>query len=391
MVTERFARNLEAYLLCARRHNIVVNFTFFAFVPHTGMRGFDQAAAARPESLHGSRLPSRRAGLHAFHCQPLPECPLAVLGPHQRAQLLQSQASVEGQHAERRSHGDRGVAQVAAGQVRHDRGHAGRRMVVSRPRNWAASISVPLPTIAGSLRAALRRCPNQMRAIDYNHFAQDISRVGRTRWSPRSVRTGSSQLVNVGQDEGGVTDRVLNQFYATSGVSFTTNHTYWRDDGLLWDSVAAKRRGHSQHRGRNRLSARVGSRWHVALDEFTGAPLLERKWALGFAAANQRHPDLGLGSRSWISASCAATAPRKSGKDMLQRRGAIRRKGRCLRQRLSSRRRWPSSSRNRCSSPFSMPWRWTRKTLPCARCINTHAAKPTPSANIRPSVSAIPS
>src|SRR5208283_5847366 len=45
MVTERFARNLEAYLLCARRHNIVVNFTFFAFVPHTGMRGFDQDAA----------------------------------------------------------------------------------------------------------------------------------------------------------------------------------------------------------------------------------------------------------------------------------------------------------------------------------------------------------
>src|ERR1700690_910344 len=46
MVTERFLRNLEAYLLCARRHNIAVNFTFFAFVPHTGMRGFDQAAAS---------------------------------------------------------------------------------------------------------------------------------------------------------------------------------------------------------------------------------------------------------------------------------------------------------------------------------------------------------
>ena len=42
MVTERFARNLEAYLLCARRHNIVVNFTFFAFIPHAAMQGSDR-------------------------------------------------------------------------------------------------------------------------------------------------------------------------------------------------------------------------------------------------------------------------------------------------------------------------------------------------------------
>ena len=42
---------------------------------------------------------------------------------------------------------------------------------------------------------------------------------------------------------GGVSDRVLNQFYATAGVSFTTNHTYWHDDALLWDSVVAKRPG----------------------------------------------------------------------------------------------------------------------------------------------------
>ena len=38
----------------------------------------------------------------------------------------------------------------------------------------------------------------------------------------------------MGQDEGGVADRVLNQFYGAAGVAFTTNHTYWRDDALLW-------------------------------------------------------------------------------------------------------------------------------------------------------------
>ena len=32
-VNERFLRNLEAYLLCAQRYKIAVNFTFFAFTP----------------------------------------------------------------------------------------------------------------------------------------------------------------------------------------------------------------------------------------------------------------------------------------------------------------------------------------------------------------------
>ena len=39
------------------------------------------------------------------------------------------------------------------------------------------------------------------------------SALGRRRWWTRSARPGSRQLVAVGQDEGGVGDRLLNQFY----------------------------------------------------------------------------------------------------------------------------------------------------------------------------------
>src|SRR6185437_16348996 len=84
---------------------------------------------------------------------------------------------------------------------------------------------------------------HQVRAFDYNLFAQNMF----SNWVHTMVATiratGSRQLINVGQDEGGVSDRVLNQFYATAGVSFTTNHTYWNDDALLWDSVVAKHAG----------------------------------------------------------------------------------------------------------------------------------------------------
>ena len=81
--------------------------------------------------------------------------------------------------------------------------------------------------------------PDQVRALDYNLFAQDMFSAWVKSMVTLIRSSGSQQLIDVGQDEGGVTDRVLNQFYGGAGVSFTTNHTYWQDDALLWDSVAA--------------------------------------------------------------------------------------------------------------------------------------------------------
>ena len=100
---------------------------------------------------------------------------------------------------------------------------------------------------------------------------------------------GSAQPINVGQDEGGVTDRLLNQFYAASrnpGVTFTTNHTYWQDDALLWDSVAAKRPGVPNITGETGYQPAWNPDGTWRYDERTGLALEERKWALGFAAGS---------------------------------------------------------------------------------------------------------
>jgi hypothetical protein len=91
--------------------------------------------------------------------------------------------------------------------------------------------------------------------------------------------------VNVGHDEGGVSDRVLNQFYAGAGVAFTTDHTYWRDDALLWGSLVAKRMGTPNIIGETGYQPVWAPDGAWRYDEFTALPLLERKWALGFAAA----------------------------------------------------------------------------------------------------------
>jgi hypothetical protein len=64
------------------------------------------------------------------------------------------------------------------------------------------------------------------------------------------------------------------------------NHTWWRDDALLWDSLMAKRPDKPNligETGPQPVWAPDGNwRW----DELTALPLHERKLALGFAAAN---------------------------------------------------------------------------------------------------------
>jgi hypothetical protein len=144
--------------------------------------------------------------------------------------------------------------------------------------------------------------PQQVRAFDYNLFAQDMF----SNWVHTIVAAihaaGSHQLINVGQDEGGITDRVLNQFYATSGVSFTTNHTYWQDDALLWDSVVAKRPGMPNITGETGYQPAWDPDGAWRYDELTGTASVERKWALGFAAGSSgalqwdwaREPDFGM-------------------------------------------------------------------------------------------------
>lgn len=283
MVSERFLRNLEAYLLCARRHNIIVNFTFFAFMPHVGMRGFDQEAAPirnpylDPVALRGEQdyllsIVNRFRSL-PWLCWDLINEP-SFSNPNRLWKgntPNNDPTEVDAWHKWLQNKYHDSAALASAWQV--------------TPEQLGPLDQVPLPAIE-DLSLERYGDAKQIRALDYNHFAQDAF-AGWVHSMVSAIRsTGSAQLIDIGQDEGGVTDRVLNQFYASSGVSFTTNHTYWRDDALLWDSVAAKVQGVPNIVGETGYQPAWNPDGTWRLDEFTGAPLLERKWTLGFAAGN---------------------------------------------------------------------------------------------------------
>jgi hypothetical protein len=303
-VNERFLRNLEAYLLSARRHNIIVNFTFFAFVPRVSMRFGPPGQAATPPP------PEPNAYIDAASVHAEQDYMLSIVNRFKDVPWLCWDLINEPNFSNpnRLWHGNipNGDPSEVAAWHKWLKQNYGTSAGLSAawaitPEEQANVDSAPLPSDA-DLAFDRYGNPKHVRAFDYNMFAQDTF----TEWVCSMVAairsTGSKQLIDVGQDEGGVKDRVLNQFYAAGGVSFTTNHTYWQDDALLWDSVVAKRQGIPNITGETGYQPVWSPDGTWRYDEITGFPLLERKWALGFAAGSSgalqwdwaREPDFGM-------------------------------------------------------------------------------------------------
>ena len=131
------------------------------------------------------------------------------------------------------------------------------------------------------------------RVTDYMLFAQETF----TDWVKElsaAIRRGGNprQLITVGQDEGGTLARPSPSFHARA-VSFTSMHTWWFNDDILWDGIVAKSPGVPnliEETGVMFYEKTDGSAWRA---EQQTARLLGRKLALAFASG-------GAGFVEWI-------------------------------------------------------------------------------------------
>jgi truncated hemoglobin YjbI len=285
-VKERFLRNLEAFLLSAARYHIHVNFTFCAFDPQTVMRNPDE------ESLltgPGTNPYTDTVAIRAQQNYMLSIVRRFKDVPHLSWDLINEPSFSNPKRLWRGNTPNNDPTELAAWRAWLREKYA---TLDELARAWNVTAeelgsfeSLPLPE-REDLTFERYGNPRLVRAVDYNLFAQEMFRRWVSTMAAAIRSTGSRQLIDVGQDEGGVTDRVLNQFYADAGVDFTVNHTYWRDDALLWDSLVAKRVGVPNFVGETGYQPVWRPDGAPRYDELTAFGLVERKWALGFAAAN---------------------------------------------------------------------------------------------------------
>jgi hypothetical protein len=262
---ERTLRTLEAYLMTARKNGLPVQFNFFAFLPDVlgGMNAFLDPSAVRRQKTLISAVVAR------FHDVPF------------LAWDLINEPSFSQHLWTTRPNGD-------AIELAEWNRWLGERY--SDRNQLAAQWNVPAESVAGniSLPRAEEFQPrgvytgnNSLRLHDYFLFAQE-SFAKWVHGMRETIRaTGSQQLVTVGQDEGGIQDRLSPAFWGQS-VDFTTNHSWWLDDSALWDSLAAKQPGEAM------LIQETGLQRQLNVDETarrtpeSEAALLERKIAASF-------------------------------------------------------------------------------------------------------------
>jgi len=272
---ERTLRTLEAYLMTARKFGLPVQLTFFAFLPEMlgGANPYLDPEAVRKQRTLVSTVAAR------FHDVPFVAWDL-INEPSFSKQLWRMRPNYD-------------AVELAAWNAWIGQKYPDRAALADAWNVPASSVSgtVSLPTeqefSAGGAYAGV----NSLRINDYVLFAQEKF-ADWVRGMGEAIRAaGSGQPITVGQDEGGYSDR-LNPAFFTPYVDFTTNHTWWQNDYLLWDSLVAKQPGRAM------LIQETGLQRELTLDEIARrtpeqeAALFERKLAMSFV--------YGSGAIEWL-------------------------------------------------------------------------------------------
>ncbi len=285
--SERFLRAVEAFLHSAARHHIQIVFTLFAFEPQTvegpgpgqdrgylgpGSNPYTDPVAIGVERAWVESIASRFKDVTFFSFDLVNEP--SYSNPRRLWKGNTPNADPTELAAWREWLAHRYGSPAAL---------AGAWRIPPSELTSFSTVALPDPSDLEPARIGNLRLA---RAIDYNLFAQDAF----TKWVTAMITairaTGAHQGIAVGQDEGGVANRVLNQFYGAAGVAYTVNHTWWRDDALLWDSLMAKRPDKPNLIGETGPQPAWAPDGNWRWDESTSLSLHERKLVLGFAAAN---------------------------------------------------------------------------------------------------------
>ena len=260
--SEHTLRTLEAFLMTARKYSIPVQWNFFAFLPDVlgGVNPYlDPDAVQRQQTLISTivkRFSDVRWLMWDFINEPSISKRLWTMRPNGDPIELQKWNEWLNQRYKNKA-------------------------------ALAAAWNVPVGSVQGTvpLPEDIEFSPrgsyvgrNSLKVYDFYAFAQDVFN-GWVRTMRDVVRnTGSKQLVTVGQDEGGIQDR-LSPAYWGQYVDFTTNHSWWQNDSIVWDSLMAKQPGKAL------LIQETGLQRELNFDETarrtteSEAALLERKVA----------------------------------------------------------------------------------------------------------------
>jgi len=278
---ETALRSLDVFLLTARQHDIPIIFNLFAFLPEAwgGENPYLDPRSVTAQQAFASILAQRYARTDDVAWDLINEPSFSAA-----SQLWKTRPNGDGfenaawQEWLRRRYGaDGGDSRPAA------------------LRAWGAPADedTALPSLDDFVDRNLFGATRPRKAADYRRFSQDMF-TSWVRQMTEALRGNGNraQLITVGQDEGGLSERPNPLFFGTA-VDFTCMHTWWNNDALAWDGILSRlpdRPMLVEETGLMRYERPDGTPWRTEQD---AANLLERKLAIAVGAG-------GAGYVQWI-------------------------------------------------------------------------------------------
>ncbi|OXS53663.1 glycoside hydrolase [Cohnella sp. CIP 111063] len=280
---EEVMRAIDAFFLTAKKHGLEVNFTFFAFAPEAweGVNPYLDPRSVEAQKRFISAVVSRHRNSTHVHWDLINEPSLLdpkriFAGPKTVRDRFERRLFSE--WLEKRHRGDIRRLQELW------------NMTPDELPDFASAI--PPETDEVAFRPTSIHPKKSAKWLDYTLFTMDM----HNRWAGELVDTIRSirpeQLVTVGQDEGICSQRPSPFFYAEA-VDYTTVHTWWQNDHLVWDSVFTKtphKPNLIQETGIMYVETPEGK---AKRSETELKAILERKYAYAFATG-------GAGAVQWI-------------------------------------------------------------------------------------------
>lgn len=278
-VDDKILAALEAYVLTAAKHGIVVCFNLFAFLPpsYGGANPYLDPISLEAQKSFVTAFAGRMKNVSWIHWDLINEPSYAPASKLWKTRAIgdEHEAAAWKKWAVAKHH----VADEGEGRLR---------------ALWrtAESDVFAVPRDEDFAQTAVQVEKHPRKARDFREFIEDTISLWAQELRTAIRTAGGETLVTIGQDEGGVYERPTQQLMAHA-LDYTAVHTWWKNDDLLWDGVVTKVAGKPslhQETGLMRLEDIDGAPWRSPED---AALLLERK--LGYAFAGR-----GAGVVEWV-------------------------------------------------------------------------------------------
>ncbi|MFC4304066.1 beta-galactosidase [Cohnella boryungensis] len=281
--SEEVMRAIDAFMLTAKKHDLEVNFTFFTFSPERweGSNPYLDPRSVEAQKRFISAIVSRHAESTYVHWDLINEP--SLFDPKN----IFNGAQTAGDPHERKLYAEwlreRHGPDIRALQERWNMSPDELPDYESAQAPTAADITFKITGVQPRRNARL---------LDYTLFSMDML----NRWTRElsgTIRSSQpAQMVTVGQDEGICSQRPSPFFYGPA-VDYTTVHTWWQNDDLMWDNIFTKTPDKPNLIQETGIMYTETPEGKAKRTETELKAILERKYAYAFASG-------GAGAVQWI-------------------------------------------------------------------------------------------